>query len=127
VRLFDTVWLWADANPRQRNRIAGPGVDHPHFLRRGEMIPVTSNTRIAVAVEPVDLSNGIDGLARICKQVLQADPFSGWLFLFRSRRGSFPQTGNISTVIRSATWKHSSIPGGSAAPATRLPIGACSD
>jgi transposase len=52
------------------------------------MIPVTSSTRIVVAVEPVDFRNGIDGLARICKQVLQADPFSGWLFLFRSRRAT---------------------------------------
>jgi transposase len=52
------------------------------------MIPVTSHTRIVVAVEPVDFRNGIDGLARVCKQVLQADPFSGWLFVFRSRRGT---------------------------------------
>jgi transposase len=52
------------------------------------MIPVTAQTRIVVAVEPVDFRNGIDGLARVCKQVLQADPFSGWLFLFRSRRGT---------------------------------------
>ena len=44
------------------------------------MIQVTSHTRIVVAVEPVDFRNGIDGLARICKEVLKADPFAGWLF-----------------------------------------------
>jgi len=52
------------------------------------MIQVTSHMRIVVAVEPVDFRNGIDGLARVCKQVLQADPFAGWLFVFRSRRGT---------------------------------------
>ena len=52
------------------------------------MIQVTSHTRILVAVEPVDFRNGIDGLARICKEVLKADPFAGWLFVFRGRRGT---------------------------------------
>ena len=42
--------------------------------------------RILVAVEAVDFRNGIDGLARVCKQQLQADPFSGGLFVFRNRR-----------------------------------------
>jgi len=51
------------------------------------MIQVTPQMRILVAVEPVDFRNGIDGLARICKEVLKADPFAGWLFVFRSRRG----------------------------------------
>jgi transposase len=52
------------------------------------MIQVTSQMRIMVAVEPVDFRNGIDGLARICKEVLRADPFAGWLFVFRGRRGT---------------------------------------
>ena len=52
------------------------------------MIQVTSHTRILVAVEPVDFRNGIDGIARICKEVLKADPFAGWLFVFRGRRGT---------------------------------------
>lgn len=42
--------------------------------------------RILLAVETVDFRNGIDGLARVCKQQLQADPFSGGLFIFRNRR-----------------------------------------
>ncbi|HYN13148.1 MAG TPA: IS66 family insertion sequence element accessory protein TnpB [Gemmatimonadaceae bacterium] len=50
------------------------------------MIPVTPQTRILMAVEPVDFRRGIDGLARLCKQELQADPFSGWLFVFVNRR-----------------------------------------
>ena len=41
--------------------------------------------RILVAVDPVDFRKGIDGLARQCRQVLQSDPFSGALFIFRNR------------------------------------------
>src|SRR5919109_1217373 len=52
------------------------------------MIQVTSHMRIVVAVEPVDFRNGIDGLVRVCKEVLHADPFAGWLFVFPSRRGT---------------------------------------
>ena len=31
---------------------------------------------------------GIDSLARLCQEKLQTDPFSGCLFVFRSRRGT---------------------------------------
>jgi transposase len=31
---------------------------------------------------------GIDSLARLCQEKLQEDPFSGCLFVFRSRRGT---------------------------------------
>jgi len=34
-----------------------------------------------VAVEPVDFRCGIDGLAALCRQRLQADPFCGTLFV----------------------------------------------
>jgi transposase len=43
--------------------------------------------RILVAVEPVDGRKGIDGLAALCKQRLSEDPFSGCIFVFRTRRG----------------------------------------
>jgi transposase len=51
------------------------------------MIQVTPQMRILVAVEPVDFRKGIDGLAGICKS-LDLDPFSGYLFVFRSRSGT---------------------------------------
>jgi transposase len=52
------------------------------------MIQITPQMRVLVAVEPTDFRRGIDGLARQCKAVLQADPFSGTAFVFcnRSRR-----------------------------------------
>lgn len=49
------------------------------------MIQVTATMRILVAIEPVDLRKGIDGLAQFCREKLAADPFSGCLFIFRSR------------------------------------------
>jgi transposase len=44
--------------------------------------------RILVALESVDGRKGIDGLVQLCREKLVADPFSGCLFLFRSRRAT---------------------------------------
>jgi transposase len=52
------------------------------------MIQITPQMRILVAVEPVDGRKGIDSLAQLCQPRLQTDPFSGCLFVFRSRRGT---------------------------------------
>jgi integrase len=52
------------------------------------MIQITPQMRILVAIEAVDGRKGIDSLARLCQEKLQADPFSGCLVFFRSRRGT---------------------------------------
>lgn len=44
--------------------------------------------RVLVAIEAVDGRKGVDSLAQLCQEKLQADPFSGCLFAFRSRRGT---------------------------------------
>jgi transposase len=49
------------------------------------MIQVTPQMRIVAALEPADFRRGIDGLARLCKDVLAQDPMSGWVFVFRNR------------------------------------------
>lgn len=50
------------------------------------MLQLTPHLRILVAVEPTDFRQGIDGLCRVCRQELDADPMSGAVFVFRSRR-----------------------------------------
>jgi transposase len=52
------------------------------------MIQLAPQMRIMVAVEPADFRRGIDGLARMCKDVLREDPFSGCVFVFRNRRAT---------------------------------------
>jgi hypothetical protein len=44
--------------------------------------------RILLGVEPVDFRKGIDGLASTCKGVLEIDPFSGCLFIFRNKKAT---------------------------------------
>ena len=50
------------------------------------MIQVTPQMRIRVAVEPADFRKGIDGLARVCREALDSDPFSGCVFVFCNKR-----------------------------------------
>ena len=52
------------------------------------MLQITPQMHILVALEAVDGRKGIDSLARLCQEKLEADPFSGWLFVFRSRRAT---------------------------------------
>ena len=44
------------------------------------MIQSTPQMRILVPVDPADFRRGIDGLARLCRVELEADPFSGTHF-----------------------------------------------
>lgn len=50
------------------------------------MIQLAPQMRILVAIEPVDFRRGIDGLARVARDELSSDPFSGCIFVFRNRR-----------------------------------------
>ena len=51
----------------------------------GVLIP-PGPVRVLVATKPVDFRKGMDGLAALVKEQLQADPFSGVIFCFRARR-----------------------------------------
>ncbi len=50
------------------------------------MLQITPQMKILVAVAPADFRRGIDGLAKLCKDSLSHDPFSGAVFVFRNRR-----------------------------------------
>ena len=52
------------------------------------MIQLVPQMRILVAIEAQDFRRGIDGLARVCRDQLASDPFSGTLFVFRNRRAT---------------------------------------
>jgi transposase len=52
------------------------------------MIQITAQMRVLVAIQPVDGRKGIDSLARLCQEKLSEDPFSGCVFVFRSRSGT---------------------------------------
>jgi transposase len=52
------------------------------------MLAITPQMRILVAVEAVDFRKGIDSLAELCRAKLNADPFSGCAFVFRSKRAT---------------------------------------
>lgn len=49
------------------------------------MLQITPQMRILVALEAVDGRKGIDSLVQLCREKLAADPFSGCVFVFRSR------------------------------------------
>lgn len=50
------------------------------------MISVPAGVRVLVATKPVDFRRGADSLAGLAKEELQRDPFSGTIFVFRSKR-----------------------------------------
>ena len=50
------------------------------------MIALPAGARILLATKPVDFRKGAHGLAALAAEVLGADPFSGAVLVFRSRR-----------------------------------------
>jgi transposase len=50
------------------------------------MIALTPQMRILVAVEPADFRKGIDGLAQLCRNEFEKNPFCGTVFVFRNKR-----------------------------------------
>ena len=52
------------------------------------MIAVPAGVRIHLALGATDMRKSFDGLSLLVQEVLRADPFSGHLFLFRSKRAN---------------------------------------
>jgi transposase len=53
------------------------------------MIKVHPGTRVYLACCPVDMRRGFDGLSANVAELLKQDPYSGHLFIFRSKRGDY--------------------------------------
>jgi len=53
------------------------------------LIQVAPGTRVYLACQPISMRKGFDGLAAEVANILKADPFSGSLFIFRSKRGDY--------------------------------------
>ena len=51
------------------------------------MIPVPASTKVWLACGVTDMRKGFAGLSALTETVLQRDPYSGHLFVFRGRRG----------------------------------------
>jgi len=50
------------------------------------MIAVPAGIRVMVATKPVDFRRGADSLVALVREQLKQDPFSGTIFVFRSKR-----------------------------------------
>lgn len=50
------------------------------------MIPASAGVKVLVATKPVDFRKGAEGLVALVREQLRHDPFSGTIFIFRSKR-----------------------------------------
>ena len=50
------------------------------------MIGPTGAVRVMMATKPVDFRKGAEGLAALVRETMGADPFSGTVYVFRSKR-----------------------------------------
>jgi transposase len=52
------------------------------------MIAASAGVKVMVATKPVDFRKGADGLAALVREQLRHDPFSGTIFVFRSKQAA---------------------------------------
>jgi len=50
------------------------------------VIGPTGSVRVMVATRAVDFRKGSDGLAALVREIMQADPFDGSIYVFRAKR-----------------------------------------
>jgi transposase len=50
------------------------------------VIGPSGNIRVMVATKPVDFRKGSEGLAALVRETMRLDPFSGVVYVFRSKR-----------------------------------------
>lgn len=52
------------------------------------MLQITPQHRLMIAVDAVDFRKGLDSLIALSRLVFNQEPFDGYLFAFRNRRGT---------------------------------------
>tara|TARA_X000001036_G_C20675698_1_gene804057 strand:+ start:497 stop:847 length:351 start_codon:yes stop_codon:yes gene_type:complete len=52
------------------------------------MLQITPQHKVFVATSPIDFRKGIDAIVGLCNNVLNMDPFSGYVFVFRNRKAT---------------------------------------
>ena len=52
------------------------------------MLQLTPQSRIFLALAPVDFRKGIDGLAAVCRRTFAQNPLDGAIYVFRNRTGT---------------------------------------
>ena len=80
------------------------------------MIAVPAGLRVLIATKPVDFRRGADGLAALVRETLGEDPFSGTIYVFRSKRadrGKMVAWDGTGLVL---LWKRLCIPGQTCGP-----------
>lgn len=83
---FDRDRRWGSIHSLERKRFGSADCrDRPGCGLPNMMMP-SHRVRILVATQPVDFRKGHDGLAALVQSVLEEDPFTGTVFLFRAKR-----------------------------------------
>jgi transposase len=67
-------------------RRPGDGDDDHRGAEGGPVIGPTGAVRVMVATKPVDFRKGAEGLAALVREVMEADPFDGAVYVFRAKR-----------------------------------------
>ena len=52
------------------------------------MLQLSPQSRIFLALAPVDFRNGMDGLASVCRRTFAQNPLNGAIYVFRNRTGT---------------------------------------
>ena len=75
IERFHLVW-----------RGAWHGEDHHRRAEERQVIGPSGALRVMVATRPVDFRKGADGLAALVREIMQANPFDGAIYVFRAKR-----------------------------------------
>lgn len=67
------------------------------------MIGPSGAVRVMVATKPVDFRKGAEGLAALVREQMKADPFCGFVYVFRAKRADRGSRMESSAGRRSRT------------------------